>query len=211
MSRNARFVILDGTEGVGKSTQLKRLKEHFGDRVVFTREPGGSPYAEEIRDVVLNSQYAGEADALTHFSLFWAARSDHMQKTVIPALEAGKHVISDRFDSTTFAFQIRGQEHAELYDLFFRMREQCLGDVQPDRYILFDLDPEIGLTRKAKQKDELLNHFDARDLAFHNRNREGFKEFADHVPHVFIDASKAIDEVTQDLLAILKQEFNDEN
>src|SRR5579864_4280814 len=103
-----KFIVLEGGEGAGKSTQLRVIKEILGDDIVITREPGGSPYAEEIRNVILKSTNAGQADAKTHFALFWAARADHMKNTVLPALNAGKHVISDRFDSSTFAYQIYG-------------------------------------------------------------------------------------------------------
>lgn len=210
-ARNARFIAFEGVEGAGKSTQLKRLKEYFGDRVVFTREPGGSPYSEEIRQLILHSEHAAQADALTRFALFWSARRDHLKNTIIPALEAGKHVIVDRFDSATYAYQIHGQEFGELKKLFFVIRDEYLGEYKPDRYVFFDLDPEVGSKRKMEQVGEQLNHFDTRPLDFHKRVRVGLKEFADHVPHQFIDASKPVDEVTTDLLEILKREFNEQD
>ncbi|MCX6717094.1 MAG: dTMP kinase, partial [Candidatus Taylorbacteria bacterium] len=151
------FIVVDSGEGAGKTSQLNRAKEVFGDSLVLTREPCGSPYAEEIRNIILKSPNAGQADANTLFALFWAARADHMKNTIIPALEAGKTVISDRFDSSTFAYQIIAQEAKELKDFFWQMRDFYLGDLKPDIYIYFDIDPVIGLARKTGQGPEEIN------------------------------------------------------
>lgn len=206
---NSKFIVIDGIEGAGKSTQLEKLKEQWGDAVVFTREPGGSPYAEEIRNVILKSPNASQADAITHFNLFWAARADHLKNTIIPALEAGKHVICDRFDSSTFAYQIYGKEQKELLELFDPMRKFVLRNVKPDMYILLDVEIETGLARKQKQSAEGktdLNHFDHAALSFHRRMKEGFYEFMKKEPnHKVVDASKSFDEVNVELNKILKE------
>jgi dTMP kinase len=201
------FIVVDSGEGAGKTSQLIRAKEVFGDSLVLTREPGGSPYAEEIRHIILKSQNAGQADAKTLFALFWAARADHMKNTIIPALEAGKTVISDRFDSSTFAYQIIAQDAKELKDFFWQMRDFYLGDLKPDIYIYFDIDPVIGLARKSGQGVEETNHFEARKIDFHNRLREGYKEFLTHVPHATIDASQSIDKVWEDFKKLLDKTF----
>ena len=129
------FIVLEGGEGAGKSSQMESLKKDFGDNFVFTREPVGSLYAEEIRNLILKSPNASQADAKTLFALFWAARADHLKNTILPALDAGKHVICDRFDSSTFAYQIYGQEAHELEDFFWKMRDFYLQDIKPDVYI----------------------------------------------------------------------------
>lgn len=200
------FIVLDSGEGAGKSTQIKRAQEHFGDLVVLTREPGGSPYAEEIRHLILKSPNAAQADAKTLFALFWAARADHLKNTIKPALEAGKIVICDRFDSSTFAYQIVAQGARELQDFFWQMRDFYLGEMKPDLYIYFDIDPIIGLGRKSGQGAEEQNHFEDRKIDFHNAVRGGFKEFLPKVPHKIIDASKKIDEVWNDFRAVLEEE-----
>ena len=201
------FIVVDSGEGAGKTCQLNRALETFGDSLVLTREPGGSLYAEEIRQLILKSPNAGQADAKTLFALFWAARADHMKNTILPALEAGKTVITDRFDSSTFAYQIIAQGATELKDFFWQMRDFYLGDLKPDLYIYFDIDPVIGLARKNKQGGKELNHFEARKIDFHNRLREGFKEFITHVPHAVIDASQPIDKVWADFKAELQKSF----
>jgi dTMP kinase len=197
------FIVVDSGEGSGKTTQLNNAKEFFGDTLVLTREPGGSPYAEEIRNLILKSPNAGQADAKTLFALFWAARADHMKNTILPALNAGKVVISDRFDSSTFAYQIIAQGATELKDFFWQMRDFYLGDLKPDLYVYFDIDPVVGLARKNNQGGEELNHFEAREIAFHNSLRAGFKEFITHVPHAVIDASQSKEKVWADFKVVL--------
>jgi len=201
------FIVVDSGEGAGKTSQLNRAKDFFGDSLVLTREPGGSPYAEEIRHLILKSSNAAQADAKTLFALFWAARADHLKNTVIPALKAGKTVITDRFDSSTFAYQIIAQGTTELKEFFWQMRDFYLGDLKPDLYVYFDIDPVIGLGRKNKQGGEELNHFEARKIEFHNALRAGFKEFMVHVPHKTIDASQPIDKVWEDFKTVLDKAF----
>jgi dTMP kinase len=201
------FIVVDSGEGAGKTLQLNKAKEFFGNSLVLTREPGGSPYAEEIRNLILKSPNAGQADAKTLFALFWAARADHLKNTILPALKAGKTVITDRFDSSTFAYQIIAQGATELKDFFWQMRDFYLGDLKPDLYVYFDIDPVIGLARKNKQGGEELNHFEAREINFHNALRAGFKEFIKHVPHEVIDASQPIEKVWEEFKTVLEKSF----
>ena len=201
------FIVVDSGEGAGKTLQLNKAKEFFCDTLVLTREPGGSLYAEEIRNLILKSPNAGLADAKTLFALFWAARADHLKNTVLPALKSGKIVITDRFDSSTFAYQIIAQGATELKDFFWQMRDFYLGDLKPDLYIYFDIDPRIGLARKNKQGGEELNHFEAREIKFHDDLRAGFKEFIKHVPHAVIDASQPIEKVWMYFKAVLEKSF----
>jgi len=205
--QKGKLIVVDSGEGAGKTTQIKRAKDFFGDIVVLTREPGGSPYTEEIRNLVLNSPNAGQADAKTLFALFWAARADHLKNTILPALKEGKVVICDRFDSSTFAYQIVAQGARELEKFFWQMRDFYLGDMKPDLYVYFDIDPAIGLGRKNGQGAEERNHFEDRKIDFHNALRKGFKEFIKNVPHEMLDASKPIDEVWNDFKSVLEKEI----
>lgn len=195
------FIVIDGGEGTGTTTITAYLAEQLGDRCIRTREPGGSPYAEKIRALVLSPE-AKECDAETLFLLFWAARRDHMQKTIIPALEAGKIVLSDRFDSSTWAYQIWGQQNTQLKQLFTIMRRECLGTNAPHHYIVLDIDPEIGVDR-AKSRGGDLNHFDLAHMDFHRRVRAGFLDFFKRalVRGTIIDASKSLDVVKEESLA----------
>jgi dTMP kinase len=199
------FIVLDSGEGGGKGTQLDLLKGKFGDRVIITREPGGSPYAEEIRHIIKHSPHAKQADSRTLFSLFWAARADHLKNTIVPALKDGKIVISDRFDSSTFAYQIIGEQNIELEGLFWQLRQLFVGEYTPDLYVYLDIRPEIGLSRKDSQGGSERGHFEEREFAFHRRIRRGYRQFFKHVPHVVIDAEQTIERVQADLLLALQK------
>lgn len=205
--KKGKFIVLDSGEGAGKTLQLEKAKEFFGDNLVITREPGGSKYAEQIREIILHSVYSQYADAKTLFALFWAARADHLDKTIKPALLEGKTVITDRFDSSTYAYQIVAQGAVELKELFWQMREVYLGDFKPDLYVYLDVDPEIGLARKNNQGPAELNHFEARALDFHRLQRAGCKEFMSKVTSKVVDASRSIDDVWLDFKKILEEEI----
>ena len=106
MEHKGTFIVIEGGDGAGKSTQIKKLAEHFGDKMILTREPGGTEYAEAIRELALKHPLAGNADGKTLFMLMWGSRAEHMNHLVVPALNEGKIVVSDRFDSSTFAYNI---------------------------------------------------------------------------------------------------------
>ncbi len=192
MSKQGLFVVVDGGEGTGTSTITKWLASDRG--FVSTREPGGSPFGEEIRDLALHSKYAKDADAETLFALMWAARRDHMNHTVIPALERGMSVVSDRFDSSTWAYQIRGQQAWQMEHFFYVMRQYYL-QREPNLYVILDASPEVGLARVAERKGKAVDHFDSRSITFHNRVREGYLEFIKDKPHVVINATQPLSKV----------------
>jgi len=210
--RRGTFIALEGIEGAGKSTQVKLLQKTISERwgeCLATREPGGSPYAEEIRRTIMSEEYGRSASAYTMFELFWAARTDHIENTIRPALLRGAHVITDRFDGTTFSHQIHGQECPELDELFFLKRDVYMADICPDMYIFLDMDPEVGLQRIAVRKGEPLNHFDKRDLDFHMRVREGCKQFAalSLGKSVLINANQPVQGVHDDIIKRLEMSF----
>jgi len=203
--KNPKFIVLEGGEGAGKSTLIKTIKEKMGDSVLITREPGGSPYAEAIRELALKNPLAKNASAETMLCLMFAARFDHVRNTVIPALEKGITVISDRFDASSFAYQIHAQENSGIRELFWHLREAV--PRLPDCYIYADVDVKEGLRRvhsRNSTTDEG-NHFDGRELAFHERLRTGYKEFLEKVPHKILDANKSAKEVAEDLVKILNE------
>lgn len=178
MSKKGKFIVIDGGEGAGKTTVAKELVNRFGWGAIYTREPGGSPYAEKIRELVLSDE-AKHSDAETQFALFWAGRRDHLKHTVVPALNDGKVVITDRFDSSSYAYQIVAQEQSQLLDLFWETRKVFLRDHAPDAYILLNVSPETGLTRVESRK-EALNHFDKRKIDFHKKVNSGLLDFVEN-------------------------------
>jgi dTMP kinase len=176
MSRG-RFITFEGGEGGGKSTQVARLADHLrgqGIAVVTTREPGGSPGAEEIRRLLVEGHVA-RWQGFTEALLNYAARFEHLQATILPALEAGNWVISDRFADSTMAYQGfgHGLDRSTIADL----HRLVVGDFAPDLTLILDLPPEIGLARaRARAGGE--DRYERMDPSFHRRLREGFLAIA---------------------------------
>lgn len=206
---SAKYIVLDGMDGVGKGTQVELLKRKFSS-AVFTREPGGTPFAEEIRRVVRDQPRADTSTPLAHFLLFWAAREDLQYNLVAPALRAGKHVFSDRGDSSTFAFQLYGEEHEEFFGPFMLMRNLVFaggnGRRSPDLYIIFDLPAEVARERALQDAQRTKTHYDVRGVEYYQRVRTGFKKFAKYGRVKFIDATRTPEEVHCSVIEILAEE-----
>lgn len=202
--KRGKFIVVDGGEGSGKTTVIKLIPEYFPkNKFILTHEPGGTPFAEKIREIIL-SDYGKRASAETHFALNWAYRHDHVNNLIKPALAKGVNVINDRCDSSTYAYQICAQNGRNLQKLFWQTRKIYFGDTEPDFYIFLDIEPKIGLARVANRKGEK-THFDERKLDFHQKVRKGFKEFLKRVPHKIIDANRPLEEVKADFLFVLEK------
>ena len=186
---HGRFITFEGGEGAGKSTQVGRLVEHLRERqleVVQTREPGGSQGAEEIRAIALNGD-VGRWSPMTETLLMFAARSDHLEKTIRPALEAGRWVVCDRFADSSRAYQgAGGGAPAEFIEA---LDAAIVGASQPDLTLIFDLPVEVGLER-AFGRGLFETRFESKGLEFHERLRAGFLEIARKNPQrcVVVDA-----------------------
>ena len=193
-----RFIVCEGGEGAGKSTQVQRLAETLharGEDVVTTREPGGAPGAEAIRALLVSgdtARWSPETEAL----LINAARADHLDRTIRPALARGQWVICDRFADSTMAYQGYGMglDRAWLEAL----RQRVVGDTEPGLTLVFDLPVDIGLGRAvASQRYEKMGR------AFHDTLRTAFLEIAtskDGRRRVVIDAGKGVDDVARQVL-----------
>jgi dTMP kinase len=202
------FIVIDGGDGAGTTSVSKELVKKLGWSALYTHEPGGSPYAEKIRDLLLSDD-AKMSDAKTQFALFWAARRDHLAQTVRPAIEKGKIVICDRFDSSTYAYQIVAQGNNDLEDLFWNIRKSFLENIEPDLYILLDVPAKVGMAR-AREREEELNHFDRMKLDFHEAVNEGLRDFVGEkiVQGHIIDATQDFDSVVSEALQIIEQFIN---
>lgn len=213
------YCVFDGLDGSGKGLQLDLLKErlehhgiHNGEQVVFTREPGGTPLAEVIREVILGP-LAKESTPFNNMLLFLAAREELMRKLVFPAVLAGKAVISDRGDSSTFAFQIYGEQKFELEEKFWRLREDIFGHSPlrsngPDLYVFFDLPPEVAYQRMSGDSTRTKTHFDLRPIEYHARVRDGFERFAKHSDEaVIVDANRKPEEVHEEVWSIVSKKL----
>ncbi len=195
-----RFISFEGIDGSGKSTQCRRLAQALRDRghaVVLTREPGGSAGAEDIRRLLLE----GDPDRWspeTEILLFTAARRDHMEKTIHPALSRGEIVITDRFADSTRVFQ--GLTRGDLSETVDRLHDMMIG-TEPALTILIDLDPAVGLARATARAGSEMR-FEDMGLAFQTRARAGFLTLAAANPRfVVIDGARDPDAVAADVLA----------
>jgi dTMP kinase len=201
-----RFITLEGGEGVGKSTQARALAEALGGRghdILLTREPGGSDGAEAIRALLLGGavdRWSPASEAL----LFAAARADHVERTIRPALAEGRWVLCDRFVDSTLAYQgaAEGIDGAALR----RLHEIGSGGLMPDRTLVLLLSPEEGAARAAQRDRSAGDRFARRDAGFHARVSEAFAALATSEPDRVkaVDASGMVEAVTARLLTALE-------
>lgn len=191
----ARFITLEGGEGAGKSTQVRRLVaalEATGLSVLPTREPGGSPAAEKIRGILLDP--AAKLDPPTEALLHFAARADHVTTRIAPALCRGEWVVSDRFADSTRAYQ--GYGLGLDLSVIETLYEIALGDFRPDVTLVLDIPVERGMERIGKREGDA-DRYERMDIAFHERLRRGFLEIAAAEPErcAVIDADADADTV----------------
>jgi dTMP kinase len=192
-----KFITFEGGEGSGKSTQARRLAEFLrtrGTEVVLTREPGGTPFAEHVRSIILSDTtppHGATAEAL----LFYAARADHLDTLIRPALKAGTWVVCDRFSDSTRVYQ--GAAGKMPRDAIETLDRIVVGDTTPDLTLILDIDPAMGLARAterrvaAKLPKTGADPYEQRSLEFHQRLRDGYLELARSARDrcVVIDAS----------------------
>ena len=191
--RLTMFITFEGIDGSGKTTQLRRVAERL-DHPLTTKEPGGTPTADRIRAILLDA--SSKLDPLAEVLLFAASRHQHVADVIRPALAAGRTVLCDRYSDSTLAFQGFGR----LLDLdrLRALNDWATGSLRPDLTLLFDIDEETGVRRaRGRGGDEL--RFEAEDLRFYRRVREGYLALAASEPKRFIvvDANGTIDEVAQ--------------
>ncbi|EGV33703.1 Thymidylate kinase [Thiorhodococcus drewsii AZ1] len=201
-----RFITLEGIEGAGKSTQIANLAallQELGCRVVTTREPGGSPIAERMRSVLLDAQNRGMNET-AELLLMFAARAEHLEKTIRPALEVGTWVICDRFTDATYAYQGggRGVNPGRIATLETLVQ----GDLRPDLTLVLDLPPEMGLARARARNGGETDRFEAEDLAFFAAARAVYLARAKAAPERYrvVDAAAHLDEVTRQVRSLVE-------
>lgn len=202
--KTGKFLTLEGTEGVGKSTNLTYIAEWLSSRgveVVVTREPGGTPLAEEIRNILL-AKRAEAVDETAELLLVFAARAQHLAKTIRPALARGAWVLSDRFTDATFAYQGGGRRLNK--DVIGQLENLVQGDLRPDLTLILDIDVKLGLSR-ASQRGEL-DRFESETLDFFERVRTAYRERAGNNPgrYAIVDAGQTLEKVQMDIHQILQ-------
>ncbi|MGL4634710.1 MAG: dTMP kinase [Beijerinckiaceae bacterium] len=203
-----RFITFEGGEGSGKSTQMRHLETLLKARgipVLVTREPGGSPTGEKIRNLLLDP--AIRMDAITQLFLFSAARHDHVQQLIEPALKNGTWVICDRFADSSRAYQgAAGDVSAALVQ---SVEEAAVGTTRPDLTLVLDLAPQEGLARANKRRNATVDAdaFEAADMSFHERVRAGFLAIAAKEPKrcAVVDASGSEATIAQAISALVEK------
>lgn len=202
------FIVIEGVDGAGKGVQSRALHEamtNAGLDVILSREPGGSPAAEEIRRLIVEGD-ADKWDAMTELLLIYAARRAHLRDTIWPALARGQWIISDRFADSSRAFQgVAGELGLDLVD---KIHDVVVGDFRPDLTIVLDVDPSLALAR-AEQRGGTEDRFEQKGLEYQRKVREGFRAIARSSPqsHVLIDGSRPVEAVGEDIRRRVSERF----
>lgn len=212
-----KFITFEGGEGSGKSTQARLLAARLsarGEQVVETREPGGTPFAEQVRRLLLAPDTAPHGP-LSEALMFYAARADHLDKVIRPALAAARWVVCDRFSDSTDVYQ----SHAGGLDraMFDMLEHAIVASTRPSLTFVIDIDPEVGRARATARREQAAgvaagrseDAYERRQLAFHEQLRRGFLAIAEAEPQrcVLIDGARPRDEVAADVWAAVEQRF----
>lgn len=201
------FITLEGPEGSGKTSAIKIVKEQLekeGHQIIMTREPGGTPISEQIRNVILDKNNTS-MDFRTEALLYAASRRQHLVEKVWPNVKEGKIVICDRYLDSSLAYQGYARELG-VEDIL-NVNMYATEGTFPDLTLLFDLEPEVGLARINANSDREVNRLDLEKLSFHHRVRNGYLELAKRFPnrYVIIDASLPLEEVASHALKAIKE------
>ncbi len=203
MSSNGKFIVIEGLEGAGKSTAIATVKQYLesrGHQVVCTREPGGTPLAEQLRTLVKQADVQEQIAPETELLLMYASRVQLLTNVIRPALSAGNWVLADRHDLSSRAYQGGGRQLGD--QLIDTLRQAVLGNTRPDLTLYLDLDPALGLARAASRGE--LDRIEQEQLSFFQRTRAKYLEIAGKEPNiVVIDASQPLPDVQQALLTAL--------
>ena len=199
------FITLEGPEGSGKTSAIKIVKEKLekeGYQIVMTREPGGTPISEQIRNVILDKNNTA-MDYRTEALLYAASRRQHLVEKVWPNVKEGKLVICDRYLDSSLAYQgyARGLGVEDILNVNMYATEGTF----PNLTLLFDLEPEVGLARISANSEREVNRLDLEKLDFHKKVYEGYKILVDRYPERIksIDASKSVEEVSNSVLEVI--------
>lgn len=210
---SGKFISFEGPDGAGKTSVMKQivadLQEQLGvERVMYTREPGGDPIAEQIRDVIVDSQNT-DMDPRTEALLFAASRRQHLVDKIMPALQDGKVILCDRYVDSSIAYQGAGRGLGE--DNVWQINQFAISGVMPELTIYLDIESELGLKRIAEHRADEVNRLDKEKLSFHRQVRQAYLNLADQYPERIkkIDASQPLDKVVADVKAAIHQQFSE--
>lgn len=201
-----KFITFEGPEGSGKTSVIRGVKEFLiqeGYDILTTREPGGSNIAEAIRDIILSKENT-EMNAYTEALLFAASRSQHFTEIIVPALDAGKIILCDRFIDSSLAYQ--GYARDLGIDKVYDINKFGIGDHLPDVTIFIDVPPQVGLKRVFDNHGRKVDRLDLETVEFHEKVYEGYKQLATKFDDRFvvIDGTNTVETVIEDTIQVLK-------
>lgn len=212
------FITLEGGEGAGKSTLLANIKsalEAIGHNIITSREPGGTKGAEQIRELLVNGD-VGRWNKISELCLFYAAREDHLERVIRPALAENKFVICDRFFDSTRAYQ--GDLSQDEAKLLKNLEEIIVGNTIPNITFILDIDVKTGLMRANKRNGDVNNNnkegrFEAMKIEFHENLRKAFLNIAKNEPErcFVLDATKSPEDLLSDAMQIISQKLGEQN
>ncbi|AZI17925.1 dTMP kinase [Limosilactobacillus fermentum] len=209
---SGRFISFEGPDGAGKTSVLTAIRtglvNQLGDQVVYTREPGGNPIAEQVRAVLLDKQN-GAMDDWTEALLYAASRRQHVVETLKPALEAGKLILCDRYLDSSIAYQGGGRELG--IDQIWELNQYAIDGLLPDLTIFLDLPVETGLARIEKGRAETINRLDEQTTNFHRRVRQAYLTLAERFPEriVKVNADQELARVIEDVQSAIHARYAD--
>ena len=204
----AKFITIEGTEGVGKTTNIEFIQNWLSRRgveFISTREPGGTPLAEQVRELLLRSREEKVGDA-TELLLMFAGRAQHLDQVILPALNSGSSVLCDRFTDASYAYQGFGREMD--CSLIAQLEQIVQGDLRPDLTLILDIPVEIGLKRASERSSP--DRFEQEKIEFFDRVRHGYLKIAEDNPErcAVIDASQSLEEVQAGIEAVLENFYS---
>ena len=200
------FITLEGGDGAGKSTQMDNIEKYFNERgfeCIRTREPGGTPIGEKIREILLDPNNK-EMDAVTEMMLYASSRAQHVRELIRPAMENGKVVICDRYVDSSIAYQTFGRD---LGDMVKAVNKYAVDGVMPDITFWMDINPEAGRERIGHREDSSLDRLEREKLDFHYKVYDGYKQICESEPERVkrIDATKTIEEIRDEIYGHLDE------
>lgn len=203
-----KFITIEGTEGVGKTTNIEFIQHWLNRRgveFVSTREPGGTPLAEEVRELLLTPREEKIGDS-TELLLMFAGRAQHLDQVILPALDSGTSVLCDRFTDASYAYQGFGREMD--CSLITELEQIVQGDLRPDLTLILDIPVEIGLKRASERSAP--DRFEQEQIEFFDRVRQGYLKIAEENPErcAVIDASQSLDEVQASIEVVLENFYS---
>ena len=198
--KKGKFIVLEGGDGAGKGTVVKHLQKTLPKgKFVFSREPGGTIVGEKVREILLGEDMSPVTELMLHFSY----RFEHIEQVIIPNLNKGIHVVSERYIASTYAYQIEGWTRPDLLPLFCILEKECDNLVRPDLYLFLDLDAKEG-ERRLKNKGQKLDRFELAGLAFHERVRKAYHKYLKKHPSVIVEAGQGLEELLLEVETIIR-------